>query len=245
MTVSVTVLGCSGSYPGADCACSGYLIRHEQTVVAVDLGPGCLANLQRHIAITDLTAVVLSHSHADHWIDLTGLHVAMRYRFESRNFPVWGTAETLALANAVPGNLEPTFDWKVTGDGDEFAVGSLTFRTEATDHYVETLAMRIEASTGESLVYSADTGAGWSIEVLGRNVDLAIVESTYPTDEELGDVKHLSASMAGEMARAAGARRLLLTHFWPDSDRAAHSARAQATYGEPVLIAADNKRFEL
>ena len=81
MDLTLTVLGCSGSYPGADCPCSGYLVQYGATAVAVDLGPGCLSNLQRHIELPELSGVVLSHAHPDHWVDLSGLHVALKHRF--------------------------------------------------------------------------------------------------------------------------------------------------------------------
>ena len=77
MDLTLTVLGCSGSYPGADCPCSGYLVQYGATAVAVDLGPGCLSNLQRHIELPELSGVVLSHAHPDHWVDLSGLHGAL------------------------------------------------------------------------------------------------------------------------------------------------------------------------
>jgi ribonuclease BN (tRNA processing enzyme) len=245
MTLRLTVLGCSGSYPSTDCACSGYLIQHESTSVLIDLGPGCISVLQRHLHLADVSAVVLSHSHADHWSDLAGLHVASKYRYGRTEIPVWGTVTTRATAHALLGEIEPTFEWNVTGDGDVFAIDQLRFTLERTDHYVETHAMRIETRTGESLVYSADTGPEWSMESLGRNVDLALVEATYGTDQEATGTKHLSARAAGEMARSAGAKRCVLTHFWPESDLAVHSRNGAAAYGAPVTIASPNKRYTL
>ena len=241
----ITVLGCSGSYPGQDCPCSGYLVQDGATNVIVDLGPGCLSTLQHHLDLSAVTAVVLSHSHADHWSDLAGFHVASRYRFEREGIPVWGTAETREIARLMPGNLEPTFEWNVTGDDDEFTIDSLRFRLERTDHYVQTHAMRIESADGGSMVYSADTGPEWSIERLGRGVDLALVEATYGTDEEAEGMKHLSARAAGEMARAAGAKRCVLTHFWPQSDLTVHARHGETAYGAAVELARTHERFDL
>jgi ribonuclease BN (tRNA processing enzyme) len=243
--LTVTVLGCSGSYPAPDCPCSGYLVSDGATHVAVDLGPGCLGNLQRHLGIDQLSAVVLSHAHPDHWVDLTGLHVALKYRYGREGMPVYGTAENRGMALLVTGQLEPTFAWTVTGDGDDFAIGGLRFRLDRTDHYVQTHAVRVDSRDGASVLYSADTGPEWSPARLGRGVDLALMEATYGTDEEAAGIKHLSAGQAGELARAAGARSLVLTHLWPGSDRAVHARNGEAAYGAPVTIASPNERYIL
>jgi len=244
--VTVTILGCSGSYPAAGEACSGYLVQTPSTNVVVDLGPGCLANLQRHIALTDLDAVVLSHSHPDHWVDLTGLRTALRYRFGVEALPVFGTRETHQLASSLTSSLDPTFDWHETVDGSEFAVDSLRFRTSATEHYVETLAVRIDDTvSGRSVGYSADTGPGWTLRELGEGIDLVLCESTYPTDEEADGVLHLSAAQAGAMAKAADVRRLVLTHLFPDTDPEAHRRAGTASFGRPADVARTHERYDL
>jgi ribonuclease BN (tRNA processing enzyme) len=246
MGVTVTVLGCSGSYPAEGDACSGYLVQTPSCSVVVDLGPGSLANLQRYVHLTDIDAVVLSHSHPDHWVDLTGLRTALRYRFKREGLPVFGTAETHALASMLSSSLDPTFVWTETTDAAEFEVDSLRFRLFATDHYVETLAVRIDDRvSGKAIGYSADTGPGWSLSQLGSGLDLALCESTYPTDEEAAGVLHLSARQAGAMGRVAGVRRLVLTHLWPDTDVEDHRREGSSGFGRQVDVAQTNERYEL
>jgi ribonuclease BN (tRNA processing enzyme) len=246
MGLTVTILGCSGSYPAEGEACSGYLVQTPSTNVVVDLGPGCMANLQRHIELPALDAVVLSHSHPDHWVDLTGLRTALRYRFGIEALPVYGTRETYELASSLTSALDPTFDWHETVDGSEFAVDSLRFRTSATEHYVETLAVRIDDDvSGNSIGYSADTGPGWTLRELGDGIDLALCESTYPTDEEAEGVLHLSAAQAGAMAKAAGVQRLVLTHLFPDTDVEAHRSAGSAAFGRSADVARTHERYEL
>src|SRR4051812_28590673 len=94
MALSVTILGCSGSYPGPGDACSGYLVRDGDVSVWVDCGPGSMANLQRHVPLSELTAIVISHAHPDHWSDAASAHVAFRYFFEREHIPVFGTSDT-------------------------------------------------------------------------------------------------------------------------------------------------------
>lgn len=242
--LSLTVLGCSGSYASPDCPCSGYLVEGAGQRVVLDLGPGTLGNLQRHISLTDLDAVVLTHSHPDHWVDLAGLRTALKYTYDREGLPVYGTAETRELARSLCSGLEPTFDWHVTGDGFSFGVGPLAFTLATTNHYVETTAVRVDdPTTGRSLAYSADTGPGWSFSALGASTDLALCEATYATDDECGEVLHLSAAGAAAMARAANVGQLLLTHLYPTTDVEQVRRLGSETFGAPISIAQTNERY--
>lgn len=245
MGLTVTVLGCSGSYPGPGSACSAYLVRTAGTAVALDLGNGSLANLQRHLGFDELDAVVLSHAHPDHWVDLAGLRVALRYGLGREGLRLLGTAETIELALALCGDLAPTFDVAVVDDGDEVDLGELRLRFAATDHYVPTLACRVDAPEGVSLAYSADTGPDWSFDALGPGIDLALCEATHLADEEGHGVKHLSARQAGDLARSAGIPRLLITHLWPGVDRRVAAEEAAAAFGGPVEVVAEHAVYDL
>lgn len=234
MGLSLTVLGCCGSYPGPGRACSGYLVRGAGTTLWLDAGSGTMAALQRHVALADVDAVVLSHAHPDHWTDVLGFHVASSQAGREA-IPVVAPDGVRHLAAEVMGRTGPTFDWRVVADGAEVALGGLSLRFSKTDHGDETLAARIEGA-GATLVYSADTGPGWSLSTLGPS-DLALVEATFRTDEE-GAFQHLSARQAGAAARAAGARRLVITHLAPDRDPVAAGEEAAAAFGGAVEVAA-------
>ncbi len=235
----LTVLGCTGSYPGPDQACSGYLVRGGGEVIMVDSGPGTVAALQHHVGLGELTAMVISHHHPDHWSDLGVLRVALRYGLGVEGLRVYGTAETLDIAAHLVGHdLAPTLDWVVVGGGDQVSQGPVKIRFAATDHYVPTVAVRVELE-GRSLVYSADTGPGWSLSELGPAPEVALVEATLLAEQRQGldaDLLHLSASEAGEMALAAGCRRLLLTHQPPGADREAYRLEAEAAFGSSVEL---------
>ena len=258
MSLQVTVLGCSGSYPGPGDAASGYLIRGGGATVVIDLGPGTLANLQRHVPLESLDAVILTHRHPDHWTDLAGLHVALLYGSERRGLQVWGTPECRRQAEELTGGLAPTFAWRDLEVGSLLVVDGLCFTFGPTDHYVETFAVRVDGPGGELLVYSADTGPGWPITALttespvfagreeaSRPIDLLLCESTHLASREGEGVLHLSGRQAGVLARSVGARRLVLTHLWPTDDPEDHRAEAVDAFGGPVELATTNQTYDV
>ena len=145
MSFTLTVLGSSGTYAGAQGACSGFLVRSADTTVMLDAGPGTLGNLQQHVALDALDAVVLSHCHPDHWLELPVMRNAFRYVLQRSGVELYLTAETEKMAMALcSGELEPTFSPHVITDRSQFDVGSLHFTCSATDHPVETMAVRVD-----------------------------------------------------------------------------------------------------
>jgi ribonuclease BN (tRNA processing enzyme) len=238
-SLTLTVLGCSGSYAKPRGACSGYLVQAGPTAVWLDSGPGTLATLQEHVALSSVDAIVLSHEHPDHWHDVEGFLVACRYGTPSRSgIPVYAPA---GLRDRSYFDLEPTFDWREVADADRIEIGELALTFSRTDHSVETLAVRVEGGGG-SLGYSADSGPNWSLEALGSPLDLALCEATLSADEE-GKVQHMSARQAGTSARAASARRLMLTHLWPTLDPDRSLAEGSDAYGAPAELAVHNRRY--
>ena len=241
--LSITVLGCDGSFAGPGGACSGYLVSSGSTHVWVDCGPGTLANLQEHVSLDDLSAIVISHAHPDHWVELPVAHNALHYYLGRKGVPLFATLETFRRFEAFKGApISSTFSSHPITHGSEFTIDGIAFRCAVTDHPVETLSMRIEAA-GRSLAYSADTGPGWHLTALGE-VDLAVVEATLRADQS-GMAPHLTTTEAGERARAAGAGRLVITHLPPGADREAHRDEAAFAYGAEVQVATISARFEV
>jgi ribonuclease BN (tRNA processing enzyme) len=238
--LSVTVLGCSGSYPGPGGACSGYLLQDGTTTVWLDAGAGTLANLQRHIGLEDVDAIVLSHEHPDHWSDVEGWAVVCQYRLERTGFPVYAPA---GVREHTYQPDSPSFAWHDIGDGATVDVGTMRFTFSRTDHGPVTLAMRVDAG-GRSLGYSADTGPAWSLEALGAGLDLVLCEATVPIEEE-DTMQHLSARQAGTTAKAAGAGRLVLTHLWSSLDPGQAQARGAEAFGGPAEVATVGARYEV
>ncbi len=243
-SLTVTVLGASGSYAGPGGACTGFLVRSAAARVWLDAGPGTFANLQQHVSLSELSALVLSHEHPDHWLELPVVCSALRHYEPRPALPVYGTAGTLALAETLSPALGEIIDWQVVADGDEVMIGDQRWRFSQTDHYVETLGSRVDVN-GRSFAFTADTGPGWSVAALGNGIDLVISESTFLSDLEPEGILHLSARQAGALAAAAGAGRLVLSHLAPGADAEAHRQEAAEAFGGPVAVATIGDTYQI
>jgi ribonuclease BN (tRNA processing enzyme) len=246
VALTVTVLGSSGTCSGVDNDCSGFLVRSDTTTLMLDAGPGTFSNLQRHVDPAQLDAVVVTHSHPDHWLDLPMMRNALRYVFRLDGVPLYTTRQTLDFAEQVSSEdgLGSTFEPHVLTDGCEVRIGDLHLRCSRTDHPVETLAVRIDHE-GRSFAYTADTGPGWSLAQLGEGIDLAISEATYLDGAGDATPVHLSARQAGTLAREAGVGRLVISHVLPTGSPAAAAVEAADAYGAPVEVAEPHRTFDV
>jgi ribonuclease BN (tRNA processing enzyme) len=237
VVVELTVLGCSGSYGApAGGACSAYLVRAGDQTIWMDCGNGSFANLQQHADPSDLTAVVITHGHPDHCVDLYGLHVMYRYGLERGGLPVYASEGVEKTLEVLVGSFGETFDWHTVLDGDHVDLGDASLRFSRTDHPPPTVAVEI-AHDGKRLVYTADTGPAWSVDAFGPGADLVLSEATYLHDDIRTNL-HVSARQAGELARDAKARRLMITHLWPTIDPLASVEEASEAFGREVTLAA-------
>ncbi len=245
--LELRILGCDGTYAGPGGACSGYLVSSPTTHLWLDAGPGTLSRIQRHVPLTEVSALVISHEHPDHSGELPVLRNALRFLLDVSGLPVLTTQGTRTLVEQLTGGAEPTFAWDVVADGAERQVGDLRVRFVATDHPVETLAVRVDHPSG-SLAYTADTGGaldGARLDPDGTGVDVLLVEASMSAEQE-DAVQHLSARQAARLAHAAGARRVVVTHVVPGTppeQRRAEVAAALAELGgdAEVLAAADHQ----
>ena len=244
------MLGCAGTFPGPDGPCSGYLVEHEGYRLVVDLGAGALGQLQRHCGLLDVDAVYVSHLHADHCIDLVAYAYARRYHPDgiAPPLPVYGPVGTRQrIANSfesppVDGLLE-VFDFHEVGPG-RLQLGPLALTTVVVNHPVECHALRIEAG-GRSLVYSGDTGESDALVDLAQGCDLLLCEASWLSDREHPAGVHLTGRQAGEHAKRAGARALLLTHLVAFVDPAAVLVEAQGVFDGDVTLARSGASYEL
>ncbi|HEX6579044.1 MAG TPA: MBL fold metallo-hydrolase [Jiangellaceae bacterium] len=199
-----------------------------------------------------MDAVIVSRKHPDHMLDLHGLFRARWFGWPSANaLPLYapaGVVERLkGLEEGDASDIDRVFDWHpLPASGYEF--GPFRLESLPLPHYVPNAGVRLGAN-GLTVAYTGDTGPDPALTDLGRAADLFIVEASdrhqqdrsSPTAPQM----HLTARQAGEAAAAAGAHRVLLTHFWPENDRELSRAAACEVYDGHVLLAAEGLQIAL
>jgi ribonuclease BN (tRNA processing enzyme) len=264
--VKLTVLGKSPAWQDAGGACSGYLVEDDDTALLVDCGNGVFGKLRERIDYVDVDGVLISHLHADHFLDLVPYAYALTYAPRQQPVPVngWpGTDEPARPAlHAPPGArkvfrrvvgawgsedlIEKAFDMHEYDPSNEVKIGSLAVRFQPVPHYTETYAMAFSSPNGAGrLVYAADCSPTTALNGFASPAELMLVEATLPRPERTGSRGHLTPGEAGEQAKAAGAKRLLLVHISDELDAGWAREEAAASFGGPVDVAREGDVYEV
>ena len=249
---TLTVLGGSAAGPGTGRGCSGYLIDTDDATFVLDLGPGTLLELRRHTDFRTLDAVVLSHLHADHVLDLVALRFALAYNpvrppgLIPLRLPPGGEAflGRVADAFAEPGKANAffpdVFDIVEYDPASALMIGDARITFTFTVHYVPCLAIRIShPGTDRDFVYTADTGPAANLASFVAGGGIVVAEATLlePSEEPFGSRGHLTAEEAAVLARNAGAETLVLSHLWEEHGLDRYREQAAEHFSGKILLA--------
>lgn len=247
----LVVLGSySAAVPGPGGRASGYLVEHEGTRILLDCGNGVLGELAHHARIPDVAAVVLSHLHHDHVADLYPLALFHKHtKGKVRLLAPPGTRTLLyrwfTLFSSDPDAYVASFDIVEYAPWAPYDVGALRVTPTPVEHNVPCFAARVEGG-GRTLVYGGDTKESALLEEAAQRADLLLAEATYTDDAPPERLEHhMSARQAGALARRAGAKRLVLTHFLVRTDRERARREAAEAFGAPVELAEEGRGFDV
>jgi ribonuclease BN (tRNA processing enzyme) len=257
----LTVVGCSGSVPGPTSAASCYLLEADgfdddgaprTWRVLLDLGSGALGSLQQYVDPMSVDAVLLSHLHADHCLDLCGLYVMLKHSPVGAQprprIPVWGpsgTAARLAGAYDLPADpgMSAELDVQAWSDGQQVRIGPLTVTPMLVNHPVEAYGLRVELE-GAVLAYTGDTDACDALKSLCHNADLVLADAAFVDGRDEVEGIHLSGRRAAQAALdAEGVGRLVLTHLPPWNDPQVCLAQARELWDGPLEVAAPGATY--
>ena len=251
----LTVVGCSGSYPGPDSPASCYLVEAGEGDrvwrVLLDLGSGALGRLHDFVDPLVIDAVFISHLHPDHFFDMSGFYVLRKYHPTVRppRIPVYGprgVAERMAVAYGLgedPGMTEE-FAFEEYDEGVPMQVGPLTVEVTKVTHPIESFAIRV-THQGRSLAYSGDTGPCEALVDLAKGSDLLLAEAAFREGQENPVGLHLTGKDAAQAALRAGAGRLVLTHVPPWYDGQDALAEARPLFEGPLELARSGATYDV
>jgi ribonuclease BN (tRNA processing enzyme) len=261
--VDLTVLGKSPAWQDAGGACSGYLVEAVDTRLLLDCGNGVFGKLRMVCDYAAVDAVVISHLHADHILDLVPYASALIYA--PRQLPVPGNGrrdhpprprliappgarETFRRLCAAAGmreeHIENGFRVEEYDPGEALEVGTVQVRFQPVPHFLPTHAVEVSAA-GARITYSADSSPSDDLCAFARGTDLLLIEATLPRPEPEGPRGHLTPAEAGEHGWRAGARRVVLTHISDELDADWARQEAERGFGGPVEVACEGAVYRI
>jgi ribonuclease BN (tRNA processing enzyme) len=261
----LTVLGKSPAWQDAGGACSGYLVEHDGTALLVDCGNGVFGKLRERIDYTDVDAVAITHMHADHFFDLFPFAYGLLLTPRQQPVPVAGwpgtrnparprllapvgaraTFRSISSAWGDEALVEGAFQVEEYQERDVVEVGPLRLRFAVVPHYILTFAIEIKAPDGGRITVGADCCPNDDLVEFARDTDLLVIEATLPRPERTGIRGHLTPEEAGDHARRAGAKSVLLTHVSDELDAEWVAAEGARGFGADVAVAAEGAAYDV
>jgi len=235
---SLTVLGSCGAWPEPGRACAGFLLEYDGFRVVLDLGYAALPRLLTYCPDGEVDAVIITHQHPDHCVDVSALARVRYYQApDAAPIPLYCPAGVLDVLRA----LEPRPDPATVFDVRELQttqIGPFQLETVLLPHYVTNLGVRLLAP-GLTLAYTGDSGPSSALRKLAKGTDLLIADATLQGNSPETEPRYVMTATEAA-AGAAGAQRLLLTHFWPGSDRSISVAEARKVFDGEVIAAEED-----
>lgn len=248
-TFELVVLGAGPAFtdrPGATGA--AYLLRHPGGTILLDLGQGSFPRLAQELEPSELQAVLVSHLHPDHFVDLVPLRHYLRWQLHpARHVRVLGPvglAERLDGLHAEPGFSVATLDIEPVGEGVR-TIGPFSVQASLVAHTNESYGFRVAIGDGPGLVYSGDCGRAEDLDVLIRPGDVLLSEVSFGAGPVLGGAAHLAGPDVGELARRSGASRVILTHLLMGHDRDETIASVRMSFDGPVRFVDPGDRLTI
>lgn len=256
----LTVLGKSPAWSDADGACSGYLVEHGERAILLDCGNGAFGKLRAHRDYREVEAVVISHLHGDHVLDLVPFAYALTLGPGANQRAAAERPRLLAPPGAAAFFRRLTGAWEdedLVEDAfaiEEYEPGTtvltaagIEIRPHAVPHFGPTYALELTAPRGERIVFGADGRRSEELVAAAAGAELLIAEATLPDPDPqpLERRGHMSAGEAGEVAQAAGVGRLVLTHISDELDGERALGQARTAFGGSVELAREGAAYDV
>lgn len=233
---SLTVLGSCGAWPEPGRACAGFLLDRDGFKIVLDLGYAALPQLLTHCPQGDVGAVIVTHQHPDHCVDVSALARVRYYEApDAAPIPLYCPPGVVDVLRALEPRPDPATVFDIRDLGEAKEIGPFRLETALLPHYVTNLGVRL-STPDLTIAYTGDSGPGPEAAELANGADLLIADATLQGPSPTTTPRYVMTATEAATA-AAGAKRLLLTHFWPGSDRAISVAEAAQVFAGEVIAA--------
>jgi len=245
----LSVIGAGPAYSdraGSSGAC--YLVSDAGAHILLDLGHGSFSRIFQHISPTEIDAVIVSHLHPDHFVDLVPFRHYLRYEFEPpRRVRVVAPAGLTARLDALhdeDGFCSEALDVVALREGDQ-AVGPFTLEARRVAHTADSHAFRLTTTGGPGLVYSGDCGHADDLARLIRPGDTLLTEVSFGAGPVPAGAQHLDGPAVGRLAASTGVGRVLLTHLLMGHDPDVTVASVGELFVGPVELVWPGTQLEV
>lgn len=248
----LTILGGSSAGVGTGQGCSSYLVSIDDTNIVLDMGPDTLLELRKHVDYRTLDAIVISHLHLDHILDLFALRFMLAYNpvKAEKKIPVLLPPNGLAFmtqaaelfatdSDDVAEYFSAVFEMSEYDPSAETNINGITLTFAPTVHIIPCWAIRVEPADGAALLYTADAGTDSDIEAIAKDAAVIVADSASGPDfpEHVKRTIHFDAAAAAGIADRAGCQHLVLSHQWEETDPLLNAAIAREHFQGRISIA--------
>ncbi len=248
------VLGSGTVCPSLRRAASGYLLEVGEELLWFDMGAGTLRRfLEGGHALERVSRIFLTHTHPDHTSDLVPFCFALNYApgWSGRNLTLYGPNglwHFLTHLGAAWSWVEPKKWERHVHEIDEHEtidLGSCKVSAWSVAHgELNALSFRVE-SEGRVFCYSGDSGVCDNLVKAAREADLFLCECSIPAAYPAMPGVHLTSAEVGQVATRAGARRVVVTHLYPQADEVDILAEVRGHYAGLLELAEDGSSFQV
>ena len=247
----LTIIGKSPAWQDTGGACSSYLVNHASGGLLVDCGNGAFGQLRALSDYREIGAVVITHMHGDHILDLVPFAYALTYGPQVDGprpklfLPPGGmdVLRTICGSFDAPDLVENAFETVEYDPGSSLSIAAVSIDFHHVPHFIDAWALRVTEGDGV-LVFGSDCGPSETLPEFAAGAQLMLLEATFAHDAPERD-GHLTPAQAGDIARAASAERLVLTHVSDCLDLDASRAAAEAAFGGPVEVAETGSSWDI
>lgn len=248
--IIITPLGTVSPYLKGNMNCPGFLVEYNNEKILLDCGNGITRLLTFPNDLKNLN-VIITHYHKDHFGDIGAIQYAS-YVYHNlglldKKIKIFLPENDIGFnKEAILSNNESYSDYIDIDDYYKFNIGDLeiSFKNNSS-HTIESYMIKLQ-NKNFKVIYTSDVGTTNFEKLVEfcKNADLIICESSFLKKHNSPSKNHLTAYDASILASVSNAKKLLLTHFWPEEDKNLYLDEAKKNF-KNTMIAEEGKKLIL